>query len=109
MLVFTFLLYGGLNQMMFLFRCFLLLAVSIFAWYLSLCLYTKTELSNAIWWMKKLGHHPKVEWEIVKKCIPYNQQTTHCLLCLNEKLEIATHKEHNILNKTIYIIYIIEL
>ena len=38
MLVFTFLLHGELNQMMFLFRCFLLLAVSIFAWDLSLCL-----------------------------------------------------------------------
>ena len=41
----------------------------------------------------------KVKWEIVKKCIPYNQQTKRCLLCLNEKLEIATYKEHNLLNK----------
>ena len=47
-LVFTFLLYGGLNQMMFLFRCFLLLAVFIFAWYLSLCLYP--DLSKASWY-----------------------------------------------------------
>ena len=48
MLVFTFLLYAGLNQMIFLFRCFLLLAVSIFAWYLSLCLYPG--LSKASWY-----------------------------------------------------------
>ena len=48
MLVFTFLLYGGLNQMMFLFRCFLLLAVFIFAWYLSLFLYP--DLSKASWY-----------------------------------------------------------
>ena len=48
MLVFTFLLYGGLNQMMFLFRCFLLLAVFTFAWYLSLCLYP--DLSKASWY-----------------------------------------------------------
>ena len=48
MLVFTFLLYGGLNQMMFLFRCFLLLAVFIFAWYLSLCLYP--DLSKTSWY-----------------------------------------------------------
>ena len=34
--------------MMFLFRCFLLLAVSIFALYLSLCLYP--DLSKASWY-----------------------------------------------------------
>ena len=44
--VFTFLLYGGLNQI-FLF-CFLLLAVSTFALYLSLCLYP--DLSKASWY-----------------------------------------------------------
>ena len=38
-LVFTFLLYGGLNQKIFLFCCFFLLAVSIFALHLSLCFY----------------------------------------------------------------------
>ena len=59
----------------------------------------ETELSNEIWRIKNAGHHPKVKWEIVKKCIPYNQQTKRCLLCLNEKLEIATYKEHNLLNK----------
>ena len=48
MLVFTFLLYGGLNQMIFRFLCFLLLAVSVFAWYLSLCLYP--DLSKASWY-----------------------------------------------------------
>ena len=39
MLVLTLLLYGGLNRMIFLFRWFLLLAVSIFNLYLSLWLY----------------------------------------------------------------------
>ena len=34
MLAFTFFLNCGLNQIMFLFRCFLLVAVFIFAWYL---------------------------------------------------------------------------
>ena len=48
MLVLTFLLYGGLNQMIFLFRCFLLLTASIFALYLSLCLYA--DLSKASWY-----------------------------------------------------------
>ena len=37
MLVLTFLLYGGLNEIIFPFRCFSLLTVSIFALYLSLC------------------------------------------------------------------------
>ena len=45
MLVSAFLLYGGLNQMIFLFRCFLLLTVFTFGWYLSLCLYP--DLSKA--------------------------------------------------------------
>ena len=47
MLVFMFLLYGGLTQMMFLFRCLWLLLVFIFVWYLSLCLYL--DLSKASW------------------------------------------------------------
>ena len=48
MLAFTFLRYGGLNQMIYLFRYFLLLAVSIFALYLSFCLYP--DLSKASWY-----------------------------------------------------------
>ena len=59
----------------------------------------ETELSNEIWRIKNSGHHPKVKWEIVKKCVPYNPQTKRCLLCLNEKLEIAAYKEQNLLNK----------
>ena len=53
------------------------------------------ELSNEIWRIKNSGHHPKVKWEIVKKCVPYSPQTKRCLLCLNEKLEIAAYKEQN--------------
>ena len=59
----------------------------------------ETELSNEIWRIKNSGHHPKVKWEIVKKCVPYNPQTKRCLLCLNEKLDIAAYKEQNLLNK----------
>ena len=60
---------------------------------------TGTELSNEIWQIKDSGHHPKVKLEIVKKCISYNPQTKHCLLCLNEKSEIDPYEEHNLLNK----------
>ena len=51
MLVFIFLLYGGLTQMMFLFRCLWLLLVFIFICYLSLCLYL--DLSKASWYQVK--------------------------------------------------------
>ena len=37
--------------------------------------------------------------QIVKKCILYNPQTERFLLCLNEKLETAAYKKHNLLNK----------
>ena len=37
--------------------------------------------------------------QIVKKCIPYNPQTERFLLCLNEKLETAAYKKHNLLNQ----------
>ena len=49
--------------------------------------------------MKNSGHHSKVKWETVKKCVPNIPQTKRCLLCLNEKLEIAAYKEQNLLNK----------
>ena len=49
--------------------------------------------------MKNSGHHPKVKQEIVKKCVPYSPQPKRCLLCLNEKSEIAAYKEQNLLNK----------
>ena len=47
-LVFTFLLYSGLNQVIFVFLCFLLLAVSISALYLKLFLYP--DLSKESWY-----------------------------------------------------------
>ena len=57
------------------------------------------KLSNEVWQIKNLGNNPKVKWEIFKKCVAYNPQTKRCLVCLNQKLEIATYKEQNLLNK----------
>ena len=34
-----------------------------------------------------------------QKIVLHNPQTKGCLLCLNEKLEIAAYKEQNLLNK----------
>ena len=36
----------------------------------------ETELSNEIWRLKHSGHHPKVKWDIVKKCVSYNTKKT---------------------------------
>ena len=49
--------------------------------------------------MKNSDHSPKVKWEIVKKCVPYNPQTKRSLPCLNEKLEIVAYEKPNSLNK----------
>ena len=59
----------------------------------------ETKLLNEIWRIKNSGHNPKVKGEIVKKCFPCNIQRKPCLLCLNEKLEIAACKEQSLLNK----------
>ena len=59
----------------------------------------ETESSNEIWPTKDSGHHAKVKWEIVKKCVPYNPQTKCCLLCLNEKLEINIKRPQPIKQK----------
>jgi len=58
-----------------------------------------TELSNEIWRLKSLGIEAKIKWEIVRQCVPYDPQTKRCLLCLNEKLEIASYQGDNLLNK----------
>ena len=49
--------------------------------------------------MKQNYQIKSVKWEIVKKCVPYNPQTKHCLLCFNEKLEIAAYNQQNLWKK----------
>ena len=60
---------------------------------------TGTELSNEVWRMKKSGQTPVITWKIVWRCSPYNPNSKKCYLCLNEKLEIATYRANNLLNK----------
>ena len=60
---------------------------------------TDTELSNEVWRMKKSGQTPVTTWKIVRRCSPYNPNSKRCYLCLNEKLEIATYRGNNLLNK----------
>ena len=46
-------------------------------------------------------HHftPKVTWRIIRKCTRFNTTKRKCYLCLNEKLQIASYKGDNLLNK----------
>ena len=60
---------------------------------------TETELSNEFWRIKEKGETPVVTWEIVQRYPTYNPTSKKCLLCLNEKLTIATYGEGNMLNK----------
>ena len=64
-----------------------------------------TELSKEFWEIKKLIGTPKVTWKIMRICCSYNPNSKRCLLCLNEKYEIATYKEYSLLNERTEIIY----
>ena len=65
---------------------------------------TDTELSNEIWKLKEQNKIADISWEILGIHQSYNTSTKRCMLCLNEKLAIALHKEDNILNKRTEII-----
>ena len=57
------------------------------------------ELSKAFWEIKKRNGTPKITWNIIRLCRSYNPNSKRCLLCLNEKYEIATYKGDKLLNK----------
>ena len=58
-----------------------------------------TELSKEYWTIKRNHFILKVTWKIIRKCAPFNTAKRKCYLCLNEKLEIASYKGDNLLNK----------
>ena len=60
-----------------------------------------TRLASYIWEMRdKLDETPKLRWSIIKTAPSYNTRSKRCILCLNEKLAIATFPdEENLLNK----------
>ena len=60
---------------------------------------TDTELSSEVWQMKKSRQRPVNTWEIVRRCWRYNPNSKRSYLCLNEKMEIATYRGNNLLNK----------
>ena len=60
---------------------------------------TDTELSNEYWNIISGNKTSNISWEILGTHKSYNQISKRCLLCLNEKLAIALHKDDNMLNK----------
>ena len=60
---------------------------------------TDTELSNEYWNINLASKTSNISWEILGTHKSYNQSSKRCLLCLNEKLAIALHKNDNMLNK----------
>ena len=52
----------------------------------------------------KPNKNADISWEILGMHQSYNTATKRCMLCLNEKLAIALHKQDNTLNKCTKII-----
>ena len=59
----------------------------------------ETELSKEIWKIKDQNFEPSIQWKILKNCHQFNRENLKCSVCINEKFEIATCNDKNILNK----------
>ena len=51
----------------------------------------ETELSNEVLNLKSTNNNTEIAWEILRICTPVNRAILTGNLCLNKKLEIATH------------------
>ena len=58
-----------------------------------------TELSEEYCKVKQLNGTRRIKWKALNKCHAYNQKKRQCILCLNEKYEIACYKGDNLWNK----------
>ena len=59
-----------------------------------------TTLSSYVWELKdNKGIEPIMKWEVIKKCRKYRAEDRSCLLCMEEKLAIASCKSRNMLNQ----------
>ena len=63
--------------------------------------HTDTELSNEYWNIVSADKTSNISWEMLGTHKSYNQSSKRCLLCLDEKLAIAIHKDDNILNQKV--------
>ena len=60
---------------------------------------TDTELSNEYWNIIATNKTFNISWRILGTHKSYKQSSKSCLLCFNEYLAIALHKDDNMLNK----------
>ena len=60
---------------------------------------TVTEILSKYWNIISTNKTYNISWEILGTHKLYNQSFKRCLLCLNEKLANALHKDNNMLNK----------
>ena len=58
-----------------------------------------TQLSNELWKIQVSKEQPVLVWKMLGQYQSYNVNTKRCLLCLNEKLQIAIYRGNNMLNK----------
>ena len=59
-----------------------------------------TTLSSYVWGVKdKKGIDPILKWEVIKKCRKYRAGDRDCMLCVEEKLAIASCKSRDMLNQ----------
>ena len=58
-----------------------------------------TELSKEYWTIKRTHFVPEITWRIIRKCATFNTTKKKWYICLKEKLEIASYKGDNLLNK----------
>ena len=49
--------------------------------------------------LKTTNNNSEIAWKIVRRCAPVNRAILRYNLCLNEKLEIATHQARKLPNK----------
>ena len=55
-----------------------------------------TQLSREYLKVKQENGIPRIKWKVLKKCHAKNQKKRNCILCLNEKYEIACYKRGNL-------------
>jgi predicted GIY-YIG superfamily endonuclease len=59
----------------------------------------ETELSKYVWGLKRMKTDFAIDWEIIRKSNTKRRKSGQCNLCLDEKLEILHHKDHDVINK----------
>ena len=59
----------------------------------------ESALSEEVWRIKRMNGEYHIKWQKVRHLPSYTPETKKCILCMNEKLEIALFGGENLLNK----------